>query len=241
MAGKKAEPKSNCMQCGKPIVGHRKPSGHWYRPAQYCSRQCANMALIKLDRSASRGNCAVCEKPLLGHEMIGPDGKSMGWFWPDKYCSRQCQAKGRRRKLDNKRCEICGNRLEPREVFRSSGIRHSTFQASRFCSIECAGVAKRVPETQPIARQIDRHGYVTLKFRKGTTVYQIAEHRWVMEQELKRKLSSHETVHHKNGVRHDNCPENLELWKGRHGRGQRASDLPLFDAGTLLGLMSLSH
>jgi hypothetical protein len=30
---------------------------------------------------------------------------------------------------------------------------------------------------------------------------------------------------HKNGIRHDNRPENLELWSTRHGKGQRTSDL----------------
>lgn len=51
------------------------------------------------------------------------------------------------------------------------------------------------------------------------------QHRWVMEQMLGRKLVRGESVHHKNGIRHDNRPDNLELWIGGIRYGQRAIDL----------------
>lgn len=52
----------------------------------------------------------------------------------------------------------------------------------------------------------------------------ILEHRFVMEQQIGRPLLPDETVHHINGARDDNRPENLELWSSSHPTGQRVAD-----------------
>lgn len=67
----------------------------------------------------------------------------------------------------------------------------------------------------------DPRGYVIVK-RDGR---KLAEHQWVMEQMLGRRLLPGENVHHRNGVKNDNRPENLELWVVKQPRGQRVEDL----------------
>lgn len=54
------------------------------------------------------------------------------------------------------------------------------------------------------------------------------EHRLVVEKKLGRKLLRSETVHHKNGIKHDNKYRNLELWSSSHPYGQRVKDLVAF-------------
>jgi hypothetical protein len=66
----------------------------------------------------------------------------------------------------------------------------------------------------------DSAGY-RIVYREGR---RIPEHRFIMEQRLGRPLMSEETVHHLNGVRDDNRPENLELWSSSQPAGQRVED-----------------
>lgn len=63
-------------------------------------------------------------------------------------------------------------------------------------------------------KRIDHDGYVQIKMpshpdadRRGY----VREHRWVIEQQIGRLLTKEEKVHHKNEIRHDNRPDNLQL------------------------------
>ena len=91
----------------------------------------------------------------------------------------------------------------------------------KYCSAECwHKVPKPFGETHPswTGGRYKQDGYIRLCRRLGNGK-SILEHRLVMEQMLGRPLLETETIHHKNGVRSDNRPENLELRTGNHGRG----------------------
>lgn len=79
--------------------------------------------------------------------------------------------------------------------------------------------AKRKP---PSAGHLDSCGYRLV--RVAPNVWK-KEHRLVMEETLGRPLYPGESVHHINGVRTDNRPDNLELWVSTQPAGQRPEDL----------------
>jgi hypothetical protein len=85
------------------------------------------------------------------------------------------------------------------------------------------------PEIRGKTRYIEPSGYAITYAEPGHPVRvagtRMSEHRLVMEAVLGRELAPDETVHHRNGVRDDNRPANLELWASSHPAGQRVVDL----------------
>lgn len=76
---------------------------------------------------------------------------------------------------------------------------------------------------------VDNRGYRRL----GVKSRYIFEHQQVMEEILGRPLEPGENVHHKNGIRDDNSPENLELWISSQPSGQRVENLVAWAEGIL--------
>jgi hypothetical protein len=137
----------------------------------------------------------------------------------DKYRSNLIEAK----------CGKCG------AVFA-----HRPDRTGAFCSKGC-GTAKRNSENAK-GRYKDGTGYWRVRAPENHPLAHstgwILEHRLVMEQTLGRFLSKRERVHHRNGIRDDNRPENLELWTLDHKDppGVRVSDVRR-DSNWISGLL----
>ena len=132
------------------------------------------------------------------------------------YCSHACASKYKKTKR-LATCANCGNEFEPNRTqwsqYKRGVIKHM------FCSIKCVG-AFYSGENSPRwneRRSVDERGYVRILLGdRGGYKY---EHRIVMEEKLGRKLRPEEDVHHINGNRQDNRPENLMLLSdSEHGR-----------------------
>lgn len=105
------------------------------------------------------------------------------------------------RRLKDKTCPHCG------EIFRPSRA------ISKYCSNPCRwannGGHNRKEE---MWRKPDKKGYITgTVWIDDETQIKVRQHRWIMERHIGRKLLPDEDVHHKNGIKHDNRIENLEI------------------------------
>ena len=127
-------------------------------------------------------------------------------------------------------CRGCGSTFYP--TYPSS----KTQSCSKSCGTK--GYYKSIPledRSRDKARRWNggrthRRGYVMVlapdhhSISSHTQRKYVLEHRLVMEQKLGRPLEPHENVHHINGVRDDNRPENLELWTRPQPPGVRAEE-----------------
>lgn len=76
-------------------------------------------------------------------------------------------------------------------------------------------------------RRVNEDGYVIIYWPDHPNARQdgrVSEHTAVMSEQIGRPLLPFENVHHKNGIRDDNRPDNLELWTKIQPPGRRVSD-----------------
>lgn len=133
------------------------------------------------------------------------------------------------RPYEEKTCQSCGVMFGPRMTNSSQGRQYLNWPAwdrAVFCSHACVQYAKSVQSVIDGHTWKNAKGYVFLRLPQHPSARgrDIPEHRLVMERKLGRLMREGESVHHINGIRDDNRPENLELWSVSQPWGQRVSD-----------------
>lgn len=208
-----------CETCDKEFKLKVHTTGRW------CSRECY---LQRLDAELGYRPCPECGKEYKPHrrEQMFCSRKCWkantanrrtsecpvcGKVYTSRHysgtCSRKCAAERQRLEPAGHNCERCGKLIPWPET-------------KRFCSQECRGL--------PLGSvKVLATGYARVKVAPGGhDGGWVLQHRHVMELILGRTLEPHERVHHRNGIRADNRPENLELWKvtKKDPSGVRADD-----------------
>lgn len=135
--------------------------------------------------------CGVCKTKYLIKEYR----ENTSFF-----CSRKCLADSK--KLPQIKCKHCGKEFKPR------------LKVIQFCSIRCSTLSFNANlRNKNIKHPSWRGGIYRRKGNNYVEIWNgkryIGQHRKVMEEILGRKLLSHEFVHHINGIKNDNRPENL--------------------------------
>ena len=211
-------PHAICERCGVEFKVHPTSLGRW------CGAECSYAA--RRNPARADRDCETCGTRFTPNRAVSQFCSHKCWLVtvrrPDRVCE-QCGAAYNTRHFARTCSRACAASLRATlgpQPCRRCGVmidfKHG--RNMKFCSKEC----RRLPLG---TLRTTSEGYLSVRVEGG---WQPA-HRAVMEETLGRKLESHERVHHRNGVRTDNRPENLELWKvkGRSKKdpaGVRAAD-----------------
>ena len=165
--------------------------------------------------------CTNCSKTIYGKIDVRSN---------NHFCSLSCSASynNRKRRLTDIWKDKISSALRCQDMHRicqycGTEYRRTTVN-QKFCSKKCANKSRRkyldIPDCLENAdRKLDKNlGYVRVyapMHPEANTWGYVYEHRLIAEQMIGRRLNDNEVVHHKNGKRWDNSPNNLKVMDKR--------------------------
>ena len=178
-----------CEYCSKDFVTSQSR-------AKFCSRKCYGKHYYakkqnRDNRIENHKQCLNCGNLFIAHRV-------------DKtFCSKDCQwdyrYKTKVKKNTELKCERCG----------ATFVRKSSNH--KFCSKNCKGVANAT-------KYYNKYKWHYKQVRRDDGTY-VSEHRYVVEQRLKRLLQKNEIVHHIDLDKSNNEEYNLHLFDKQQDHG----------------------
>lgn len=230
MAARDASLTKTCENCGNQFTVTRQRE----HAQRFCSKACLSAHEAVHGRPAARAEettfaCKQCGGPFSYKPAYLTAYRKK--FGKDPlYCSKPCSDLGRRADSDEKNKAVCKNC--GKEFYRTRRPESGTiYREQQLCGKQCKNewVSKVYREKHGLPQVTKRvkRGYVVLRFpaANGKPAHEKLEHRDVMEKVIGRPLHEEETIHHRDGDRQNNVPENLELRAGNHGPGQAVEDI----------------
>ena len=160
-----------------------------HKNRRFCSHTCSG---AERQKDKVKAICLFCNKEFC-HRACVPNSK---------YCSKQCAADSKKAR-ENRKCKQCQKDFYPGK------------KTSQYCSTECKyaayprqGYKETYIKNLPLSEQV----LFAPMFDKSGRVH---EHRLIAARKVGRPLSKTEIVHHLNGFKRDNRPENLELLESK--------------------------
>ena len=139
------------------------------------------------------------------------------------YAERECLTCSRTFKPSSRHfdCPACRGRAMRSPCPKCGELKART---STVCEKCCPSFAGHLNPNWKGGSRRHQKGYIQISSTDPDRPKYVFEHVLVMESVVGRRLVSGENVHHINGVRDDNRPENLELWIKPQPTGIRIPD-----------------